>query len=73
MDTTNLRYMANQIARNLAAGGEVAAISGTAEHILLYWEPRMIRVLVEGDCAGHSAITREAVRRLADQRSRTSG
>jgi formate dehydrogenase subunit delta len=68
MDITNLRYMADQIARNLAAGGDEAAIAGTAEHIQLYWEPRMIRALVEGERAGLSRITREAVRRLADQR-----
>lgn len=36
-----LIYMVNQIARNLEALGEAAAVRGTAEHIALFWEPRM--------------------------------
>src|SRR3546814_7290130 len=33
--------MANQIARNFAALGDEAAIAQTAEHIVLFWDPRM--------------------------------
>lgn len=33
MDLARLHYMANQIARNLAAQGEAAAIVGTAQHM----------------------------------------
>ena len=33
--------MANDIARNFAALGEEQAIRQTAEHIALFWDPRM--------------------------------
>lgn len=36
-----LVYMANQIARNLAAQGEKAAVLATADHIAAFWDPRM--------------------------------
>ena len=41
MDVTRLITMANQIARNLSVQGEDAAIAATAEHIRLFWDPRM--------------------------------
>ncbi len=34
-----LVYMANQIARNFAAGDD--AIAATADHIARFWDPRM--------------------------------
>ncbi len=36
-----LVYMANQIARNLAAHGVDIAAAQTADHITAYWDPRM--------------------------------
>jgi formate dehydrogenase subunit delta len=36
-----LAYMANQIARNLAAQGADAAALATADHIAAFWDPRM--------------------------------
>jgi hypothetical protein len=36
-----LVYMANQIARNLAAQGEDAAVLAVADHIGAFWDPRM--------------------------------
>src|SRR3546814_11336345 len=36
-----LIYMANQIARNLAAEGEAEAVAATAQHIASFWDPRM--------------------------------
>lgn len=36
-----LIYMANQIARNVAAQGEAQAISAVAAHIRDFWDPRM--------------------------------
>lgn len=41
MDQARLIYMANQIARNLAAQGEESAIAATAQHISDFWDPRM--------------------------------
>jgi formate dehydrogenase subunit delta len=36
-----LVYMANQIARNVAAQGPEAAALATADHIAAFWDPRM--------------------------------
>lgn len=38
-----LIYMANQIARNLAALGENEAVAMTADHIRSFWDPAMKR------------------------------
>ncbi len=36
-----LVYMANQIARNLAAQGDEEAALAVADHIAAFWDPRM--------------------------------
>lgn len=36
-----LIMMANQIARNLASRGDVAAAAAAADHIATFWDPRM--------------------------------
>ena len=41
MQIERLIYMANQIARNLASQGEGEAATQVAEHIRLFWDPRM--------------------------------
>ena len=64
MDVARLTYMANQNARNLAAGGEDAAIAATAQHIVNYWEPRMKAALLAGDRSALEPIARAAVERL---------
>ncbi len=43
-----LVYMANQIARNLAASGD-DAIAETADHIAKFWDPRMRGRILAGD------------------------
>jgi len=65
MDIASLHYMANQIARNLAAGGEDAAIAATAQHITDFWDPRMKAAIFASDQAALSPIARAAVERLA--------
>lgn len=60
----HLAYMANQIARNFAVSGEEAAVAATADHIKLYWDPRMIAAITEGDRAQLSPIAAQAVARL---------
>lgn len=59
--------MANDIARNFAALGEAAAVEATAEHIRLFWDPRMkaagLAALAEPD-SGLSSIAREGLSRL---------
>lgn len=61
MDQARLIRMANQIARNLAAQGEAAAIAATAAHIRAYWDPRMKAALIAGGGAGLDPIARAAM------------
>lgn len=65
MDRERLRYMADQIARNFAAQGEDAAIAATAEHIRLYWDPRMKAAILADDRAALSPVVAAAVARLS--------
>ena len=68
MNTEHLHYMANQIARNLAAGGEEAAITATAQHLIDFWDPRMKAAIQASDRTALSPIARAAVERLAAAR-----
>lgn len=49
MDPARLIYMAEQIARNFAAQGEAEAVAATAEHIRLFWDPRMKAGIIASD------------------------
>ncbi len=64
-----LRYMADQIARNFAAMGEDEAIAATAEHIALFWDPRMKAAILADDPAHLSPIAAAAIARLAATRT----
>lgn len=64
MDTARLTYMANQIARNLAAQGEDAAIAATAQHIRDFWDPRMKAAIIAVDPATLEPIARAAIEQL---------
>lgn len=62
-----LIYMANQIARNLAAEGEAEAVTATAQHIASFWDPRMrarIAGLIVEKPAAFSPIAAAAIRRI---------
>ena len=65
MDIAQLHYMANQIARNLATGGEQAAIAATAQHLVDFWDPRMKAAILASDRSALTPIARAAVERLA--------
>lgn len=58
--TDRLIYMANQIARNLATMGDEAA-HATANHIKLYWDPRMIAGIKASDPSKLSPIAARAI------------
>ena len=64
MDVKPLRHMVDQIARNFAVQGEEAAIAATAEHIQLFWDPRMKAAILADDRAALSPIARAAVERI---------
>lgn len=63
-----LIYMANQIARNLAAQGEAEAVATTASHIAKFWDPHMrarIVALAAERPDALSPIAAQAVRRIS--------
>jgi formate dehydrogenase subunit delta len=59
--------MANQIAANLAARGEQAAVRDMAEHLAQFWDPRMKAAILEVDPALLSEIARAAVQKMAQR------
>lgn len=63
-DLARLTAMANQIARNLAAQGEEAAIAATAQHIRDFWDPRMKAAILAGDRTALEPIARAAIKLL---------
>jgi formate dehydrogenase subunit delta len=64
MQIERLRYMADQIARNFAAEGEARAAEATAEHIRLFWDPRMKAAILADDPAVLPPVVAAAVERL---------
>jgi formate dehydrogenase subunit delta len=63
MNTTDrLVMMANQIAANLATDDD--PVAATAEHIRLFWDPRMKQMISAYDGAGLSATATAAVAEL---------
>lgn len=68
MDMGKLIMMANQIARNLALQEGDRAVAATAEHLRLFWEPRMRALIVEHWQQGGEGLdpmARDAVAKLA--------
>ena len=65
MNLAHLTYMANQIARNFAAQGDEVAATATAQHLKLFWDPRMKAAILGGDRAGLEPIAKAAVELLA--------
>jgi len=62
-----LVYMANQIGKFFAGQGPQTAVSGTAEHIRKFWDPRMraaIFVHLESGGAGLDPAVRQAIESL---------
>ena len=59
-----LVYMANQIAANLATDED--PVAATANHIDLFWDPRMKKLIREHDKEGLSTIASAALGRLAE-------
>ena len=64
MDLARLTFMANQIARNFAAQGDEVAAAATAQHLKLFWDPRMKAEILDGDRAGLEPIAKAAIELL---------
>ncbi len=63
---TRLIYMANQIARNFGALDDASAAEAVAEHIALFWDPRM-KAAVSGNETELSDVARAAFAILRGQ------
>jgi formate dehydrogenase subunit delta len=62
-----LVYMANQIGKFFAGQGSQAAVSGTAEHIKKFWDPRMRAAIfahLQAGGAGLDPAVRQAIENL---------
>jgi formate dehydrogenase subunit delta len=64
MDVAHLSNMVEQIARNFAIQGDEAAAAATAEHIRLFWDPRMKAAIKGADRVALSPIAAAAVERI---------
>jgi formate dehydrogenase subunit delta len=58
-----LVHMVNQIATNLATDAD--PVTATAEHIQLFWDPRMKKMILESNRDGLSPAAAAAIDRLA--------
>ncbi len=68
MSPEKLVYMANQIGAFFESQGQEKAVTGTAEHIRKFWDPRMRKTIyayVEQGGAGLDPPVREAIEQLA--------
>lgn len=66
MDGASLRRMVEQIAANFAVQGQAEAIAATAEHMRLYWDPRMKAGITAEDRSLLSPVARAAVESLGE-------
>ncbi|MDP3908707.1 formate dehydrogenase subunit delta [Novosphingobium sp.] len=65
MAPERLIHLANQIARNLAAQGEEAAIIQTEQHIREFWDPNMRAAIKNVDRSSLSPIAAAAIAALS--------
>jgi formate dehydrogenase subunit delta len=59
-----LVHMVNQIATNLATDND--PVAATTDHILLFWDPRMKKMILEQDGASLSPVAAAAIDRLRE-------
>ena len=62
-----LVYMANQIGKFFVSQGDAVAVTGTAEHIKKFWDPRMLRAIfahLDNGGAGLESTARQAIEQL---------
>ncbi|MCX7284522.1 MAG: formate dehydrogenase subunit delta [Novosphingobium sp.] len=57
-----LAYMANQIARNLVH--DAAPVASVADHIVTFWTPRMIDILVAQGRSGLDPVAADAITQI---------
>jgi formate dehydrogenase subunit delta len=62
-----LRRMAGDIARNFEFMGHDKAVLATADHIKMFWDPRMREMIFADDHSHLLPIAREAVEHLKEK------
>jgi formate dehydrogenase subunit delta len=71
MSPDRLIHMANQIGKFFQSQGKDKAVTGVAEHIHKFWDPRMKRAIfahLDAGGAGLDAPVREAIAALKNAR-----
>lgn len=66
MSPDRLVYMANQIARAFAAQGEARALPQIADHVNLFWDPRMRAGMAAHLDAGGAGLEPLALKALGE-------
>jgi formate dehydrogenase subunit delta len=67
-----LVHMANQIGQYFEAMPDNEAVNGAADHLRLYWTPKMVGEIIAYADAGHSGLNAVAGRAVAELKRRSS-
>jgi formate dehydrogenase subunit delta len=73
MSPDKLAYMANQIGKFFRNEGDDAVVTGTAEHLRKFWDPRMRQAIIAHLDAGGAGLdlpVRRAIEQLKDATSK---
>jgi formate dehydrogenase subunit delta len=63
--------MANQIGDYFNAMPESEAVTGAADHLRLYWTPKMVGEIIGYVDSGHSGLNATALRAVAELKRRS--
>lgn len=69
MAVERLVYMANQIGKFFASQGADEAVSGTADHLHKFWDPRMRKMILDHAAQGGEGLdplVKQAVEQLRE-------
>jgi formate dehydrogenase subunit delta len=64
--------MANQIGDYFRAMPENEAVNGAADHLRLYWTPKMVGEIIAHFDSGHSGLNATASRAVAELKRRST-
>jgi formate dehydrogenase subunit delta len=64
--------MANQIGDYFRAMPDSEAIAGAADHLRLYWTPKMVGEIIAYVDSGHSGLNATAARAVAELKRRSA-
>lgn len=67
-----LVHMANQIGDYFKSMPDSEAVSGTADHLRLYWTPKMVGEIIAYAESGHAALNATASRAVAELKRRST-